>query len=135
MPQTPTRTIAKTNRVFLAKLSTIDFGPIAYKLMHPEEGEAWNIERVTRAIEQYRRFLFLSKHYPERKIVPSREVDQVWHMHILDTAKYREDCDTLFDQFMDHWPYFGMKDEAERAELNDAFSDTQRLMEAHFGKR
>ena len=88
MPQTPTRTIAKTNRVFLANLSTIDFGPIAYKLMHPEDGGAWNI-----------------------------------------------DCDTLVDQFMDHWPYFGMKDEAERAELNDAFSDTQRLMEAHFGKR
>ena len=58
----------------------------------------------------------------------------IWHNHILDTAKYREDCDTLFGKFMDHWPYFGMKDEAEREELNNAFSDTQALMAAHFGK-
>lgn len=129
------QTLAKTDRDFLAKLSNIDFGPIAYKLMHPEDGEAWDLARATQAVEQYRRFLFLSKHYPNRKIVPSKEVDEVWHTHILDTAKYREDCDILFGKFMDHWPYFGLKDEAERAELNSAFSETQQLMEAHFGTR
>ena len=81
--------------------------------MHPDDGEPWTLERATKAIEQYRRFLFLSKHYPQQRIVPSWEVDQVWHAHILDTTKYREDCDRLFGSFMDHWPYFGMKDEAE----------------------
>ena len=126
--------LAQVDQAFLTALSSIDFGPIAYKLMNPEEGEPWSLLRATQAIEQYRRFLFLSKHYPNHRIVPSREVDQVWHNHILDTAKYREDCDTLFGQFMDHWPYFGMKDDAEREELNNAFSDTQALMEAHFGK-
>ncbi|MEO0645989.1 MAG: glycine-rich domain-containing protein-like [Cyanobacteria bacterium J06650_10] len=130
----PTPDLAQVDRDFLAKLSATDFGPIAFKLMNPEEGEPWSLTRATQAIEQYRRFLFLSKHYPNHRIVPSREVDQVWHMHILDTAKYREDCDTLFGKFMDHWPYFGMKDAAEREELNEAFSDTQTLMEAHFGK-
>lgn len=126
--------IAQVDRDFLVALSAIDFGPIAFKLMNPEEGEPWSLARATKAIEQYRRFLFLSKHYPNHRIVPSREVDQVWHNHILDTAKYREDCNTLFGKFMDHWPYFGMKDEAEREELNNAFADTQALMEAHFGK-
>ncbi|MEL6489692.1 MAG: glycine-rich domain-containing protein-like [Cyanobacteria bacterium J06621_3] len=118
---------------FLAALSATDFGPIAFKLMHPDDGEPWTLERATKAIEQYRRFLFLSKHYPRQRIVPSWEVDQVWHAHILDTTKYREDCDRLFGSFMDHWPYFGMKDEAEKAELDSAFLDTQQLMEAHFG--
>ncbi|MEN8445108.1 MAG: glycine-rich domain-containing protein-like, partial [Cyanobacteria bacterium J06555_13] len=120
------------DRDFLARLSAIDFGPIAYKLMNPEEGEGWTIERATQAIEQYRKFLFLVKHYPDRKIVPSREVDQVWHTHILDTAKYREDCDIVFGKFMDHWPYFGMKDAAEKQDLDDAFAETRMLLNNHF---
>ncbi|MGD1900019.1 MAG: glycine-rich domain-containing protein [Phormidesmis sp.] len=130
LPQVARATI---DRAFLVKLSAIDFGPIAFKLMNPEVGEPWSLERATQAIEQYRRFLILTQHYPDNRIVPSREVDEVWHVHILDTAKYREDCDVLFGKFIDHWPYFGLKDKAERKELNDAFSETQALFRLHFG--
>jgi hypothetical protein len=127
-------TLSTQDKAFLERLSAIDFGPIAFKLMHPEDSEGWSLERVTRAVELYRRFLFLNHLYPDRPIVPSREIDQVWHTHILDTAKYREDCDTLFGHFMDHWPYFGMRDADERQELNDAFRETQALFELHFGR-
>jgi len=127
------QTIPNVDRDFLARLSAIDFGPIAYKLMNPEEGEGWTLERATQAIEDYRRFLFLMQHYPERKIVPSREADQVWHTHILDTAKYREDCDTVFGRFIDHWPYFGLKDADEHQDLQDSFAETQVLANLHFG--
>ena len=120
---------------FLAALKATDFGPIAFKLINPEEGDGWTLARATQAVEQYRRFLFLVYRYPDQQIVPSREVDEVWHTHILDTAKYREDCDRLFGKFMDHWPYFGLRDEAQRAELNSAFSQTQQLFEKHFGSR
>lgn len=128
--QGPQRTPA--DREFLAKLSSIDFGPIAYKLINPEVGEGWSLQQATKAIEGYRRFLFLVYRYPEQQIVPSREVDEVWHTHILDTIKYRQDCDLLFAKFMDHWPYFGLKDAAERQALNDAFTETQQLMQKHF---
>ncbi|MEM9164524.1 MAG: hypothetical protein AAGC54_15855 [Cyanobacteria bacterium P01_F01_bin.4] len=127
------QTLSTSDKAFLARLSDIDFGPIAFKLMHPEDGDGWTLERVTRAVELYRRFLFLNYLYDDRPIVPSREIDQVWHTHILDTAKYREDCDTLFGRFMDHWPYFGMRDADERQQLNDAFTETQALFEKHFG--
>ena len=128
------QTLSKTHNDFLKRLSKVDFGPIAYKLMNPEEGEGWTIERATQAIEQYRRFLFLVNQYPERKIVPSREIDQVWHTHILDTAKYREDCESVFGKFMDHWPYFGMRDDSDKRELDNALSDTQSHMKTHFNK-
>lgn len=118
---------------FLERLSAIDFGPVAFKLMHAEDREPWSLERATRAIELYRRFLLLNYLYPDQPIVPSREIDQVWHTHILDTAKYREDCDVLFGQFMDHWPYFGVRDEEDRRALNNAFEETQNLFEKHFG--
>jgi hypothetical protein len=126
-------TLSIEDKAFLERLSAIDFGPIAFKLMHPEDVEGWSLERVTRAVELYRRFLFLNYLYPDRPIVPSREIDQVWHTHILDTAKYREDCDILFGHFMDHWPYFGLRDADERQQLNDAFRETQALFELHFG--
>jgi hypothetical protein len=125
--------LSEENKTFLQRLTAVDFGPIAFKLMNPEEGKGWTLEQATRAIEQYRRFLFLNHLYPNHQIVPSREIDRVWHTHILDTAKYREDCEHLFGQFVDHWPYFGMQDEADRQALDQAFAQTQALFEQHFG--
>lgn len=118
---------------FIARLSQIEFGCIAFKLMNPEDGVAWSIEQVTQAIEQYRLFLILNYLYPDKIIVPSQTIDRVWHFHILDTEKYREDCDTLFGQFMQHYPYLGMKDESDRQSLEGAFNDTQALWVKHFG--
>ena len=127
------QSLSEENKTFLQRLAAIDFGPIAFKLMNPEEGQGWTLEQATDAIEQYRRFLLLNHLYPNQQIIPSREIDQVWHTHILDTAKYREDCEQLFGQFVDHWPYFGMQDEADRQALDQAFAQTQSLFEQHFG--
>ena len=125
--------LLEADRVFLVKLQAIDWGPIAFKLINCEDGNSWTLEEATLAIEQYRKFLFLYHRYPEQQIVPSQEIDKVWHCHILDTAKYREDCDTLFGRFIDHWPYFGMRDESDRQNLEDAFVQTQALFEECFG--
>ncbi len=93
----------------------------------------WSLEQITHAIEQYRLFLILNYLYPQNAIVPSQIIDRVWHFHILDTAKYREDCQTLFGQFMDHYPYFGMNDESDRQSLKRAFMETKSLWFKHFG--
>jgi hypothetical protein len=124
--------LSQSDWEFLHRLTEVDFGPIAFKLMHPEEGVSLTLKEVTDAIEEYRRFLFLYHLYPDRIIVPSKEIDRVWHTHILDTAKYREDCELLFGQFIDHWPYFGMTDDADRAALAAAFAETQALYAQHF---
>jgi hypothetical protein len=44
--------------------------------------------------------------------------------HILDTAAYREDCDEIFGRFLDHFPYFGMRDEQDAQALEHAYADT-----------
>ena len=127
-------TIAQ-KQTFIERLNAVDFGPIAFKLMNPEDDTGWSIETTTSAIDQYRQFLLLNYLYPERAIVPSQIIDKVWHTHILDTAKYREDCQMLFDRFIDHWPYFGMNDAADRQSLHTAFSETQVLWMQHFGEQ
>jgi hypothetical protein len=126
-------TTQPSSSAFLSRLNQIDFGSLGYKLMHPADGKAWTLEQTTHEIQQYRRFLWLSHRYPQYTIVPSLAVDHIWHQHILDTAKYREDCQTLFGEFKDHWPFFGVGDAADRQFANDAFSETQKLWVKHFG--
>lgn len=63
-----------------------------------------NEQNWTIAIEQYGCFLCLMSLYPDRPLVPTPILDQVWHVHILDTQRYRRDCLALFGQFIDHQP-------------------------------
>ncbi|MBD2018613.1 hypothetical protein H6F43_00245, partial [Leptolyngbya sp. FACHB-36] len=64
---------------------------------------------------------------------PTWEIDQVWHCHILDTDKYAKDCDTLFGQFIHHFPYFGVRGENDRQAWYRAYALTQVLFRKHFG--
>jgi hypothetical protein len=66
---------------------------------------------------------------------PSKDVDEFWHNHILDTKKYREDCQAIFGFYLDHYPYFGMDQESTKEDLNVAFEKMQRLHEQEFGFR
>lgn len=117
---------------FLEKFNRIDFGPIGFKLMHPDGQNGWTLEEATAAIEQYRCFLLLVYLYPDRMIVPSRAVDQVWHEHILDTQKYQEDCLEVFGHLLHHYPYLGMLDQQDQQAAEAAFADTCQLLDRHF---
>jgi hypothetical protein len=54
----------------------------------------------------------------------SRIASRTVRKHILDTAAYREDCDEIFGRFLDHFPYFGMRDEQDAQALEHAYADT-----------
>ena len=113
-------------------INQVDFSMIMLKLQDADEGPGWTPERCEEVQERYRRFLALKRAYPERDIVPNREVDTFWHHHILDTAKYAEDCDRIFGYFLHHYPYFGMQGAEDYANLCAAFDDTIALYEQHF---
>ena len=51
---------------------------------------------------------------------------------MLDTAKYRADCDWVFGFFLDHFPYFGFRGEEDRRAWRDDFARTRRLFKEHF---
>jgi hypothetical protein len=70
---------------------------------------------------------------PGATLVPTRELDRVWHTHLLDTAKYRADCGAVFGGFMDHFPYAGLRGEEDRRAWNEAFASTRRLFREQFG--
>jgi hypothetical protein len=117
---------------FIKKLISLDWGPIAFKLTHPE-GEGLTPRQAGIAIAKYMAFLLLIYLFPQAKIVPTREIDLVWHHHVLDTSKYAEDCQELFGRFVHHYPYFGLRDESDRQNLEVAFAETQALFKEYLG--
>jgi hypothetical protein len=111
----------------------LDLGPIMVKLIDPEEGEGWSREKVLGLSEEYRRYLYLIGIHPDEVIVPNKAWDEFWHYHILDTIKYAEDCERIFGFFLHHFPYFGMRGEEDRRNLENAFQNTVRLYVEEFG--
>ncbi|GAB4199560.1 MAG: hypothetical protein Fur006_50330 [Coleofasciculaceae cyanobacterium] len=121
------------NQAFTEALKRLDLEPIAYKLMHPSEGTGWTYQETQQAIAGYLNFLSLIHLYPNLPLVPTQEIDRVWHHHILDTSKYAQDCQMLFGRFIHHFPYFGLRGESDRQNLHVAFEQTQTLFQEHFG--
>lgn len=118
----------------LRRIDVLDLEPIAYKLIHPEPGEVGlSLAEADQAVALYRCFLKLCLLHPGARIVPTRQLDRVWHAHVLDTAKYRADCDHLFGHFVDHFPYAGLQGEDDRRAWRDDFARTRRLFAEHFG--
>ena len=128
-----TRTLALSPESlnFLQKLKQLDLGAIAYKLMHPEQGKGWTKKQATRALLRYMMFLFLLHLYPNQNIIPTVEIDQVWHHHILsDVDKYIQDCEMLFGRLLNHASYPQSEDDINTWQAS--FSQTQELFQQHF---
>ncbi|MGI9392214.1 MAG: glycine-rich domain-containing protein, partial [Parvibaculales bacterium] len=112
-----------------------DLEPIVIKLMDDVEGEGWSFKYATNVEQEYRRFLKLCRDYPDTGIVPSNVVDKMWHMHILDTRKYLQDCEQYFGYFLHHFPYFGMRGEEDSQNLDKAWLETKTLYANHFHEK
>jgi len=85
------------------------------------------------ALIEYKRFLLLHALAPwGTRLAPSPAVDAVWHEHILDTAAYRADCDSIFGRFLDHSPSFG--GENDTALLESRYHHTLETYEQGFGR-
>ncbi len=116
------------------RIDAIDLEPIIYKLMHPEPGQpGLSLAEADQDAAAYRCFLKLCAWYPEESIVPSRAIDEVWHTHILDTAKYAEDSRQIFGYFLHHFPYFGLRGDQDQTEWQAAYQHTRELFREHFG--
>lgn len=81
---------------------------------------------------EYRRFLNLKQIYPNQLLMPSGAARQLWQAHVLDTRRYRSDCERLFDRFIDHFPYLGHDSEADRRERHFSEQLYQRLYARHY---
>jgi hypothetical protein len=89
----------------LQKVAKIDLSAVMWKLKNPLRGAPMSDVALVQGASLYRQWLSLKLVYPEKNIVPNEIIDGFWHAHILDTAKYAEDCNYLFGAFLHHYPY------------------------------
>ncbi|PHM52891.1 glycine-rich domain-containing protein [Xenorhabdus sp. KK7.4] len=126
-----------TKEEFTEKVKLLDLTWIIKKITQkdPNIAKVWTEEGAKDAMEQYKNFMFLLYKYKGKniKIVPSIEVDEIWHHHILDTQRYQKDCQNIYGHFMHHSPYFGLRDDNYLKELNKDFMITQELYFKEFG--
>jgi hypothetical protein len=109
----------------------LDLACVADKVS--DNNPEWSPAKARQAVEDYRYFLALCALYPDRPLVPSEDIDEVWHTHILFLKKYLDDCVTMFDETLFHWPYFGLQSEEALREGIAHLRDTLPLYRAHFG--
>ena len=114
-------------------LPKFDLSDIRFKLqLAPPEGVGWTAEYAEYVEVWYRRYLYLTKKYPDNILVPNGPIDVFWHYHILDTQKYAEDCWNFFGRFLHHFPYYGLK--GDSADRDRSFVESNVLYRKEFGK-
>lgn len=115
----------------------LNLGPIIWKLTSDESEDQsdvnWTMEQTVRVSEEYRKFLTLTLEGEGKITSPSRNIDMIWHHHILDTEKYYYDMNQIFGHIIHHFPYLGVRGSADRQILLDGYDDTLKRYEARFG--
>ncbi|MGQ7075667.1 hypothetical protein ACUN90_30300 [Escherichia sp. SP-MK2] len=60
-------------------------------------------------VQEYKMFWRLANKYPEIPFVPTEELDEVWHLHMLYPQNYYPDCKKYFNGLLHHYAGFGKK--------------------------
>lgn len=131
---TATRTLPES-------IEGLDLSDLGRKLLQDDAFEAqrrngeqlWDEERVARALHEYKQFLALMHWYPDAVLIPSEDIDDVWHTHVLNTARYQQDCEAIFGSFQHHAPSSGDSEEVLDEHTNDR-DETLQLFEEAFGE-
>ena len=94
--------------------------------------DPWHPDDLDLCEKYYKDFLFIAKKYPELPLVPSIEIDELWHNHILDTSKYMNDCQNIFGYYLHHAPEYNV-DSNIKEKINADFSVVQDIFQKEFG--
>lgn len=90
----------------------------------------WTRSDANHCAKIYKNFLLLKKKHFGVPIVPTKEIDEFWHNHILHTQQYIHDCNKIYGCYMHHAPA-SSTDNLET--LIQEFEQTKQLYLAEFG--
>ena len=93
----------------------------------------WRAEDLDRAIKRYQQFLYLAKKYPDMPLAPTKDIDTIWHLHILSPVAYYKDCINYLGTLLDHDGGFGQKDN-ELEQLKNIFYQTESIWKKEFNE-
>ncbi|KAL3475373.1 hypothetical protein BJX99DRAFT_160012 [Aspergillus californicus] len=82
---------------------------------------------LTRAIDRYSKFLKLFRLYPSKMLVPTLDIDLVWHTHQCSAFQYNEAMMKIAGRLIDH------NDKLGKNALDPGFERTAALFRTRFG--
>lgn len=99
---------------------------------HLKRNNGWTHHFALRAIEEYRKFVFLAM-VADHQVTPSDQVDQVWHQHLLFSDAYWNDfCPRVLGRPLHHEPTRGGAEERQR--FQGLYLATLASYREHFGE-
>jgi hypothetical protein len=125
----------KPVEVMLETIQALDLEPVKVRIMDPKVGEGWSREYADSIERAYKTYLSMLAKNPDEAedILLSKDVDEFWHTHILQTIKYHEDCEAVFGKYLHHQPHIGEIAPEDLEKRKQAAEKTRRLYEAEFG--
>lgn len=116
-------------KVYLAQL---DLTYIINAMCAPEYPlPRWLEADAIRCAQLYKNFLYLQKKHLPLPLVPTKEIDEFWHNHILYTREYFHDCEQTFGHYLHHAP---ASPKENKVQLVDDYLRTKKLYFAEFGE-
>ena len=118
----------------VAAIQALDLESVKVRITDSELGEGWTREYAVGIEHAYKNYLTMVAKYQDHAedILLSKDVDEFWHTHILQTIKYTKDCDAVFGKYLHHAPHIGERtlDDFKR---RDALAEkTRRLYQQEF---
>jgi hypothetical protein len=119
----------------ITAINALDLESVKVRAMDPELGEGWTREHAEGIERGYRTYLTMLAKYPDHAedILLSKDVDEFWHTHILQTIKYTEDCEAVFGKYLHHAPHIGEVTSAVKEKRMVLAEKTRRLYQREFG--
>jgi len=129
------RLTTKPERQVIAAIQALDLESVKLRMMDEELGEGWTRDHADRIATAYKTYLtMLAKHQDAAEdILLSKDVDEFWHTHILQTAKYMQDCEDVFGAYLHHNPHVGERTAADLAKREAMAEKTRALYVSEFG--
>jgi hypothetical protein len=119
----------------VAAIHALDLESVKIRMMDPELGEGWTREYAEGIEQGYRNYLTMLAKYQDHAedILLSKDVDEFWHTHILQTMKYSEDCESVFGTYLHHSPHVGERKPEDLQKRAALAEKTRRLYRQEFG--
>src|SRR5688572_24746548 len=119
----------------IAAIQALDLESVKRRVMDAELGEGWTREYTDGIEAAYKTYLTMLVKYPDdaEDILLSKDVDEFWHTHILQTVKYAQDCQTAFGNFLHHEPHVGEVTAADLDRRVALAEKTRHLYQREFG--
>ena len=129
------RLTTKPVQQVISAIQALDLEPVKLRAMDAELGEGWTREYADSIEAAYRNYLTMLVKYQDdaEDILLSKDVDEFWHTHILQTIKYTEDCEKVFGNFLHHSPHVGERSPADLEKRAGLAEKTRRLYVREFG--